>query len=113
MIKAPKDWKEKLCWFEDVPEKERLEYAQKHCSNVYSMDGQSVVIVSFPREDGRVFLYDMDEGRVFLKPLGRCVLGDLFDGSFRPTTVNDFTWGPLAQSVIGWEAYGIGELLYG
>lgn len=112
MISAPESWRSCLDWFYDWSESDRKEFAKKYCSKVYSYDGQSVVIISYPRKGSRVALYDMDAGRFEWVELAQCRVGDLFDKVYRDSEEADFQWSAITESALGSEAQDIAEQLF-
>ena len=112
-LTAPADWKDNNHWFEDVSEDVRRAFVKEHCTSVYSWDGQACVVISYPRRDGRVAVYDMDGARIVWAPLKVCRVGGLFESVYRCAEPDDFAWNAISESLLSDEAYDISELLPG
>lgn len=54
-------------WFDNVPKEVRVAFVREHCMNVFFLEGQTCVIISYPRPDRChqvLKAYDMDGGRI-------------------------------------------------
>ena len=112
MFAAPANWRDTIDWYLNVPENDRKAFAEKYCTSVYSCDGQSVVIISYPRSDGTVVLYDMDGGRFIKLPLSDCEVGKGFEEVYRESEQPDFEWSMIMDSMFSEEADDICGILY-
>ena len=100
---APADWKENLNWFESVSESAREKFAKTHCASTFSWEGQTCVVISYPRKNGAVAFYDMDGGEIhwmLLESLSRSERG-------RTTEEEDFFRGDIMSSSLCDEAADI------
>lgn len=100
---APADWKNNIHWFEDVPECVREKWARLTCATTFEWEGQTCVVISYPRKSGRVALYDLDAGEISWVPLSdlvTCPMG-------RKVGEGDFFWSAIMGSKLCDEAADI------
>jgi hypothetical protein len=110
---APQDWRKDTHWFERVTEGARRAFAQEHCNVILSCEGQACVIVSYPRHDGTVLVYDMDGGRFFRVPLTEARVGGHFESACRTAEEADFEWSAISSHDVTDEAHDISCMLFG
>lgn len=79
-------------------EEARTAFAKKHCSKVYSYEGQATVIITYPDVNGRVVAYDMDSGSFIRFKFEECEVGKAFREVYRDSEPADFEWGPILDS---------------
>jgi hypothetical protein len=102
-LAAPLHWTDNMQWYEQAPAALRDDFAVKYCSNVLTLHGQTCVVISYPRQNGRVALYDMDGGVILwcdLEALSELTVG-------RKTEESDFYWSEILDSCLCDEASDI------
>jgi hypothetical protein len=102
-IVAPTNWKEDMHWYISVPDNQRQLYAEKYSSRTLVLHGQTCVVISYPRPNGFVALYDLDGG---------CIRWTEFKGlrglpKGRPTEEMDFYYEAVLGSLLCDEASDI------
>ena len=110
-IVAPESWKTNLQWFERTDEDARLAYAKEYASKVFAYGGQACVVISYPRHNDRVAIYDMDSGRVMWTSLD-LVKKMIASETYRDSESNDFEWSAINDSLVSDEAHDMGFLLF-
>lgn len=109
---APQDWKNNLQWFDGVDRAVREKFAKERCSKVYSWEGQAAVIISYPRQNGRVAFYDMDAGAIKWMHLDDCKVGEGLEKVLRNAEEADFEWNAIEDSILCDEAADIAGMLF-
>lgn len=107
---APKNWKSNSHWFEEFPEAARKTFVEVHCRNVRGHLGQACVIISYPREDSTVAVYDMDAGQIFWLEIDE--LDEYFDEILRSTEEADYEWNAISGTMFTDESHDISALLF-